>query len=412
MRTIKLRMAEMMPDVRVFLDKDDLKTGAGAEYVDVSSSVLCFCTVKYFQSRACAREIFRAILKGKPLIAVLEPDASRGGLKRKEIEALLTTARYPPQGKANEPANQTWVAKWALDGEVEAWGYDAIPTGDQIVEALFKDDPIEWNRFSAFQDVSMRLIAEWLLPAKERGGVHVQGEIGSQVLTPPPLTHGRTHHLYSSPHNLGASAVVEELRCALLEQSGKGAERCSAKPLKATTAFAELNQCEHMLLYLTSATWTRGEASAAFAREVEEAQRLGVHLLLVHEFPSVLDDEGASTRGACDFNDFWNEGWTPKHLLTGESNVYKQIAIALKPGAFRAAGLATVIGKMGEGGGERRPLDSYDLVTPPQDESPPALQEDVETPAASGTPPLQEGLETSVSIRPASITLTQGTLDA
>ena len=31
----------------------DLADGAGAEYVDVSSFVLCFCTDKYFKSRAC-----------------------------------------------------------------------------------------------------------------------------------------------------------------------------------------------------------------------------------------------------------------------------------------------------------------------------------------------------------------------
>ena len=57
MRTLKLKLLEMMPDLQVFLDKDDLKDGAGAEYVDVSRVVLCFCTVKYYLSRACAREI-------------------------------------------------------------------------------------------------------------------------------------------------------------------------------------------------------------------------------------------------------------------------------------------------------------------------------------------------------------------
>ena len=376
MRTVKLRMLELMPDVHVFLDKDDLKTGAGAEYIDVSSSVLCFCTVKYFESRACAREIFRAILRGKPLIAVLEPDVSRGGLKRKAIEALLTTALYPPLGHSDAPATKTWVEKWALHGEVAEWGYSAIPTCNQIVEALFKEDPIEWNRFSAFQDVSVLRAAERVLLEKDRGAVYVQDEVSNQVFVSPVLTHGRAHHLYCSPHNLGASAVGEELS-ALLEQASQGTKGGSAAAaLKVTTALAELEQCEHMLLYLTSATWTSGEASAAFTREVELAQRLGVHLLLVHEFPSALDDD-ASTRGACDFNDMWNEGWTPKHLLTGEANVYKQIAIALKPGAWRRAGLATVLIKMGEGGGERQPVNVLELMAPPQDASPP-LPEDLE----------------------------------
>ena len=341
-------------------DKDDLKTGAGAEYVDVSNVILCFCTDKYFKSRACAREIFRALLRGKPLIAVLEPDESRGGLTREAIVALLTTARFPPHSQANAPATMTWAEKWGLDGEVRAWGYAAIPTGEGIVAALFALAPIEWNRFTAFQQVTMRKMAERVLDEADRGdAVYVQGEVGNQTLVPPALTHGRTRHLYCSPHNLGAEGVGAELNELFRRRSGKSRGRRSmagSAPLKVTTSFAELEQCEHMLLYLTSTTWTSAEASLSFAREVAQAQRLGVHLLLVHEFPSAMDEAG-STRGACDFNDMWNEGWTPKHLLTGEANVYQQIAIALKPGAWRIAGLATVALKLGEGGGERLPIE-------------------------------------------------------
>jgi hypothetical protein len=56
-----------------------------------------------------------------------------------------------------------------------------------------------------------------------------------------------------------------------------------------------------------------------------EAQRKRVHLLLIHEHPSILEE--TEERRACEFNDFWNEGWTPRHLLTGKANVYQQIAI-------------------------------------------------------------------------------------
>ena len=62
--------------------------------------------------------------------------------------------------------------------------------------------------------------------------------------------------------------------------------------------------------------------------QVCEAQRAGVHLLLAHELPSNLGDNEA--RHACAFDHFWREGWTPPHLLKGDANVYKQIAIALK----------------------------------------------------------------------------------
>ena len=36
MRIVKQRLLEMLPDIRVFLDVDDLKEGKGAEYVDAS----------------------------------------------------------------------------------------------------------------------------------------------------------------------------------------------------------------------------------------------------------------------------------------------------------------------------------------------------------------------------------------
>jgi hypothetical protein len=113
-----------------------------------------------------------------------------------------------------------------------------------------------------------------------------------------------------------------------------------------TDQLESLVDCDHFLLYLTSSTWTTGEVSAEFAREVCEAHRLGVHLLPVHRFPSMMDDANTSQRGACAFNEFWNESWTPKHLLTGDANIYKQIALALKPGEWRNAGLLAVLDKM------------------------------------------------------------------
>ena len=64
---------------------------------------------------------------------------------------------------------------------------------------------------------------------------------------------------------------------------------------------------------------------------------------------SATSDDGTA-RGACDFNDFWNDGWTPKHLLRGEANVYKQIAIALKGGAWRKASMVMVAQAVAEGG--------------------------------------------------------------
>ena len=207
---------------QVFLDKDDLKDGAtGAEYVDVSGAVLCFCTGRYLESRACAREIFRAVLTGKPLITVLEPDEARGGLTREVIEAILLKARYAPHFKkatwfGSGEKSMTWADRWQLDGEVakwsKEWGYEVVvPTGEQIVTALFALPPIEWNRLSNFQDVTMRLTAERLLPEEARGKVYVQGEAARSLPKALPLTHKRKFHVYASPHHPRAAALCEEL---------------------------------------------------------------------------------------------------------------------------------------------------------------------------------------------------------
>ena len=166
----------------------------------------------------------------------------------------------------------------------------------------------------------------------------MQGEIVHDKILLAPLHDGRAFHVYCSPQNLGSEAVGLELAAVL-------------KGLRVTNAFSDLKQSEHMLLYLTKATWTRGAASAAFAHEVCEALRAGVHLLLCHEFPSMLGDSDA--RMACAFNEFWNDGWTPPWLLKGDANVYKQIAIALKGGAWRMAGLTKLGKELAKGGGSR-----------------------------------------------------------
>jgi len=163
-----------------------------------------------------------------------------------------------------------------------------------------------------------------------------------------PLAMGRTHHLYCSRFNKGALAVAQELRTYVRESSPSKKQRAE---VLVTSSRRSLDSCEHMLLYLTSQTWTSGSESAALAHEVCQAQRAGVHLLLAHEFPSNLGDN--EVRHACAFDNFWNDGWTPRHLLKGEANVYKQIAMALKGGLWRPAGLAKLAEALAKGGGAR-----------------------------------------------------------
>ena len=152
------------------------------------------------------------MLTGKPLITVLEPDEARGGLTRETIETILTRTLYAPHFKKDswfQEKTMSWAQKWQLEGEVAEWGYKAVPTSDQIMKALFKVPPIEWNRLSNFQDVTMRLIALPMLPEAVRDKVYVQGEAAHSLPKAVPLK--RKFHLYASPHHPRAAALCEEL---------------------------------------------------------------------------------------------------------------------------------------------------------------------------------------------------------
>ena len=93
MRIIKQRLLEMMPDLSIFLDVDDLEDISDLEgYVDRSAMILIFCSKGYFQSKNCMREIRSCTEKGKPMIAVLDPDSSSGALSLDEVKGELIAA--------------------------------------------------------------------------------------------------------------------------------------------------------------------------------------------------------------------------------------------------------------------------------------------------------------------------------
>ena len=50
-----------------------------------------------------------------------------------------------------------------------------------------------------------------------------------------------------------------------------------------TEDFCELEACQHILVHLNHETWTRGSDSDAFAHEVCDAMRAGVHRLARHQ---------------------------------------------------------------------------------------------------------------------------------
>ena len=106
--------------------------------------------------------------KGKPIIAVLDPDSASGHMSVSEVRQALV------ESESN-------FENWGMGG-------DEGPSGEQCIDALFSQDPIEWNRIGAFQDVTLRLIAERVLPP-EHGLTYLSGELVHHIVSlPPPRT--------------------------------------------------------------------------------------------------------------------------------------------------------------------------------------------------------------------------------
>ena len=275
-RIVKQRLLEMIPDLKVFLDVDDLEDISDLEgYIERTQQVFIYCSQGYFQSKNCLREIICAQRMGKAVIACVDHDQSRGGLTLAQIREQLHAA----------------------EGSYEKWGFDGeTPTGAQLYAKLFECEPLEWERIGAFQDVTMRLIAERILeiggsrdarsmrlPTRERGSTreppapgaapekkyYMQGETSFKaVLLPPPNgRRGKAAHAYCSPHNPGSQQLLEELA------------RSKSLRVRTTARLEDLGRCEHMLLYLHGRTWTAGAMSEALAREVRAAMDIFPDLL-------------------------------------------------------------------------------------------------------------------------------------
>lgn len=271
------------------------------------------------------REFLRSVFDKKEILALSEPEVNKGGLTAEEVRTQLEAA----DGE---------YARWGLADEMKTWGFVPPPTANELYNVLYsQSEVIEWNRIGMFQDVTLRLIASRMLRVAP-GDVYVQGELISQVpkVLIPPRAH---HHIYCSPHNLGASTLMIEVgherSLQVAYESEVGAKK-KGDCLYVTEEVTNLPMSDHMLLYLTSQTWTRGEASATLGEELMKAMDLGIHVMLCHEMPGV---GGQTSRHGCEFGLFFSNahGATPVELL--KRGIYQEIALPLKGGAWREASM-------------------------------------------------------------------------
>ena len=386
---------------------DDIETGRGMEDVDASLVICVFVSDGYFQSPNCMRELLRAHATAKPILALFETDSSKG----LTLSVVKERIRVAVEEKLPE---------WKLDKEIVEWNR-RVPSAEELTNALLLAyEPVEYSQFRAFRNESLRVLAEMAIepppnrPPKSPGGVlqlsrstaverqtsaerqtsterqtagersgsytssrGMDSEDGKARFTTvmtymdgapsqegigrklAPPREPRTHHVYCSPNNEGATELIEEL------------SQSRGIPVKFTSERGDIPQCEHFLLYLNAATWTSGtETEAALEDEVRDClQNKLAHLLLVHEKDDLGDalaaDAGVTTmRRGVPFDTFFNKEQTPPRLVY--EGVYTEAALSLLGGRYRAIGMAML---------EQAVRKTADLAAAPASVSLPALRE-------------------------------------
>ena len=313
MRIVRTRLLEMMPELSVFLDVEDLEDISDLEgYIERSSVILVMCTKGYFQSRNCMIELRSAVRMGKPMFAMLDLDSDTRSLTKDEVGAELLAA----------------------DASYAKWGFeeDGGPDGAACFEALFAQEPIEWNRLGVFQTVTMRLAAERTLPKEYHGCTYIAGESTRKPVALGPPRHGCTCHMYSSLSNPRADEFAAEVAEWLTKRPEK-----SLAPLQVTSDLAMLHRCTAMLLYLNGLTWTSSTRNA-LAHEIARAMSLGIPILLAHEMPGLGREE---ERHGIAFGSFFDSSATPIELI--KAGIYANIAVPLKGGPWRDTSMVEVV---------------------------------------------------------------------
>ena len=370
MKLVKQRVLRMIPSATVFLDVDDLKSGSGSTEVDHSHVILVYCQPSYFRKPNCIKELFRAIIRDKPLLVVVdEMNAEGDGFGRKQIEQLLRdeskdSAFRKVAYKKVAPKVADWAKEWKLDSDdadltlPKEWDPVAkrlnAPSPERIIEKLFEFPVIQWQHISSLQDVTMRLVGERILPetleafsqgkdgtvakttssepsasSEEAQGaqdwspprvVYINGDESRKAIELKPVeeqsclpwtsSSDLKFYLYCSPHNVGANEVVDELNA---RESTKG-------EVTKTSDLEQLPRCEHMLLHLSGATFAKrpgypsreeSQRIDTLVADIKAAHELGVHILTVYEKP-MSDGIDSTERYAVSFEDVMES--TPPEL--------------------------------------------------------------------------------------------------
>ncbi|EOD14550.1 hypothetical protein EMIHUDRAFT_196951 [Emiliania huxleyi CCMP1516] len=299
---IKKQLQLLIPDIKIFLDVDDLKSiGALEEYISRSQVVLFFLSLGYFGSKNCEREVRASLDRQKPLVLVQEADPKKGG-----------TLEAPPSSR-QAPAH---------------------PASDLRAAIFDKGWPMTtWHRIEAFQRALLLCSPNYEALSKEQMRLYVPGEVQREALAfPKPVV------LWASPANAGAAELADELTAKFGRSSltvSTAEEPCSSDSRASRRRSSVLRRsaprragdATHMLLYLNEHTFVSDER---LAEQVKQARADRLPIVLVHENDPAL--------GGCPFDYFFQT--TPQELiagLDGHAGLYKALAMSFFPGAHREA---------------------------------------------------------------------------
>ena len=205
-RTIKLKLAEVLLGVEVFLDVDDLKEGRGEDDVVQAQKLLVFLSEGYCTSPNCVRELLTAVEWEIPVIVVYEVEKKHGRVYDQldvELRFLRNTLNRPP------------LKDELLDKD------DYFKK--RVEDTLFGAPRIPWFRVAQFLEVSMLEMVREIKPPED-GYEYTIGKRSSKSLQLPP---GR-HVIYMSKHNEGAQDRFGEVKRFMREDTRRYPEEVTA----------------------------------------------------------------------------------------------------------------------------------------------------------------------------------------
>ena len=246
--------------------------------------------------------------------------------------------------------------------------------GEDAREAFDTCTVIPWYRVPDFQMVSLRLILQHIIspgrpkpiPLRKRSTielneVYIRGELTHSILwlaTPGKLQQSvaerslapvvqlaaahaaanksqlARHHLYISPHNMGAEAVGE-----MLQEETRLASAVEGAELTITRQPEEWQHASFFLLYLNEHTFDSGPEKERLYEELGRALEAGMKMLLIHE--------QREEHGAVPFDHFVGRYSTVTPHRLRHLGIYHELAVPLYSGAHGRVSLRMALRRPG-----------------------------------------------------------------